>query len=113
MLILSKNKLVGLNFVISFILNLLLWIFLYWQVQPQVDPIVLNYNIYFGISLIGPWWHVFLWPLTGLVIWLINLILILIWSKKNQLLATFLSWTTILIQLLLIVVGIFVVMLNR
>ena len=109
----NKNKPVGLNFAVSFVLNIFLWIILYWQVPPQVDPIVLKYNIYFGISLIGPWWQVFLWPLTGLIFWLINLILVLIWSKKSRLLTLFVSYTTILIQLLLIVIGFFVVMLNK
>jgi len=85
---------------------------LYWKIQPQVDPIVLNYNIYFGISLIGAWWQVFLFPLTGLVVWLINLILVSIWSKKERLLASFLSYTTTLIQILLIIIAFFMVMVN-
>jgi len=110
--ILSKNKVINRNFILSFVLNLLLWGFLYWKIQPQVDPIVLNYNIYFGISLIGAWWQVFLFPLVGLVIWLINLILVAIWSKKERLLASFLSYTTTLIQILLIIVSIFMVMVN-
>jgi hypothetical protein len=112
MSLLSKNKVINRNFILSFILNLLLWIFLYWKIQPQVDPIVLNYNIYFGISLIGDWWHIFTLPLVGLVIWLINLILVAIWSKKEQLLTSFLSYTTTLIQILLIIVSIFMVMVN-
>lgn len=112
MLILPKNKIIRWNFIISFILNLLLWLFLYWRIQPQVEPVVLRSNIYFGISLIGEWWRVFSWPLIGLIILIINFILANIFIKDQRFLAYFLILTATLCQMILIIISLFAVLLN-
>jgi len=113
MSILVKNKIVRYGFLINFILNLLLWAFLYWQIQPQVEPVVLKSNIYFGISLIGNWSQVFLWPLLGFWILIVNYILACIFLKSRRFLAYFFILTALLCQIILIAVSFFAVLLNK
>ena len=110
--ILPKNKIIHWNFIISFILNLLLWLFLYWRIQPQVEPVVLRSNIYFGISLIGGWYTGFFWPLIGLIILIINFILANIFIKNQRFLAYFLMLTATLCQIVLVITSFFAVLLN-
>ena len=111
-MLLAKNKTYRWNFFVSAILNLMTWIFLYWQIQPQVEPVVLRYNIYFGINLIGPWWQVFWWPLLGLIILIVNFILANWMLRNNRFLSYFLVYTATLCQILLAVVSFFAVLIN-
>jgi hypothetical protein len=107
-----KNKIVRWNFLLSLLLNFLTWIFLYWQVTPQTEPVSLRYNIYFGVNLIGEWWQVFWLPLFGLVFLIINYILTLAFIKKERVPAYFLTYGTTLLQILVAVLAVFTVLIN-
>ena len=72
-----SNKTISLNLILSMLLNLIIWAGFYLQVTPRVEPVALRYSIYFGIDLIGPWWHVFVFPVIGFVILVVNFIKIL------------------------------------
>ncbi|MFA6909244.1 MAG: hypothetical protein WC289_05195 [Patescibacteria group bacterium] len=55
------------------------------RLHPTADPVPLHYNIYFGIDLIGAWWHIFLFPGIGLLILLLNsTLLFLVTLDKMQ-----------------------------
>ncbi|MFH1456880.1 MAG: hypothetical protein ABIF17_02055 [Patescibacteria group bacterium] len=112
MAILSKNTIVRFNFIFGFILNIALWLFLYWQVEPQTEPIILRSNIYFGISFIGDWWRVFFLPLVGFVILIVNFILANVLLKHKPFLTYFLMLTSTLCQIVLIIISFFAVLLN-
>jgi len=112
MALLPKNKTIRWNFILSSLINLAIWFFLYWQVEPRVEPLALRYNIYFGINLIGPWWHVFWWPVLGLLFIVINFSLAKFTVKKNYYLAYFLAYSSTLTQTLLAAISVFAVMIN-
>ena len=94
---------------IGFILNLCFWVFLLWNLEPTTELIPLHYNIYLGIDLIKPWWHVYQLPLIGLIIFLTNFILAFIIFKHNRLLAYFLLLASLVIQCVLFWAGILIV----
>ncbi len=108
-----KNKILRWNFLLGVFLNLVTWIFLYWQFAPQVDPVYLRYSVYFGINLIGDWWQVFYGPALGTLVLVLNYVLVLMCSKKSRFAAYFLAFGASAVQLLLIVSCIFLVMINR
>jgi hypothetical protein len=107
-----KNKVVRWNFFISLGLNLLAWLFLYWRIQPQANPIFLGYTIYWGVSLIGPWWQIFGLPLFGLLTILINYFFTFLMIRKDRVPAYFFIWATDLIQVLILIISIYLVLIN-
>jgi hypothetical protein len=113
-----RNKLVlVLNFVALF-LNLALWVFLFFQLkkilasQPEVTAIPLHYNVFLGIDLIGQWYHAFILPLIGLVVVIVNFILAFALYSKKILISYFLSFTSLLTQLILIVASLLIILIN-
>lgn len=38
---------------------------LIYFIRPSETPIVLHYNVYFGVDLLGIWWQVYALPLLG------------------------------------------------
>ena len=98
---LIADKFMLITFIISLIANIALWGFLFWRIRPQVEPIYLHYNIYFGIDLIGPWYKIYLIPLSGLIFLIINLIISLLIYKKEKVISYFLMSTVIICQVFL------------
>lgn len=41
----------------------LLWYF----IRPSEMPLVLHYNVYFGVDLLGTWWQAYILPLLGVL----------------------------------------------
>lgn len=53
------------------VVPLVVWIaslgLLGYFIRPSETPIVLHYNVYFGVDLLGIWWQAYLLPLLGAV----------------------------------------------
>lgn len=101
----------------NFSLSLVLWFFsfawLYFKIEPQVEPVALRYTVYFGIDLIGPWWYVYLIPLIGLIILTINFTGAYLIYLNTKILAHLIILTTAVIQVLLVILSILIHLLNR
>ena len=49
------------NFLISSVVLLLAgWGALSYFIRPRETPIILHYNVYFGVDLLGAWWQAYL-----------------------------------------------------
>ncbi len=100
------------------ILNILLWVFLIWQMNGIVQElgrtatIPLHYNIYFGIDKFGLWWKVFFLPLFGSIIFLVNVIGALLIYNHKSLVSHFLIATATAIQLIIWLASIFIILIN-
>ncbi len=46
---------------------------LWWFVRPREDLVILRYNAYLGIDLLGVWWQIFLVPALTFFFVLVNL----------------------------------------
>lgn len=112
MVLYFKNKIIRWSLIFSIIFNILLWILFYFRIPIQIEPIILRYNIYVGINLIGPWQNVFYFPLAGLLIIILNFILAKWVYKKDRLPANFLVITALISQIILLVLGVLLVMMN-
>jgi len=113
-----RNKTLLILMILSFIINVLLWIFLYWQIKkiidsnPEYTTIPLHYNVFFGIDKYGEWYKIFFMPLTGLIIFLVNSITsFMIYSKKN-ILSYFLTLITLISQVILAIAGTLIILIN-
>lgn len=108
-----KDKVVLTNLILSLVLWFFSIIWLYFKIDPQVEPVALRYTIYFGIDLIGPWWYVYLVPLIGIIIFIINFTGAYLIYLNTKILAHLIILATAVIQVLLVIVSILIHLLNR
>jgi len=97
-----KDKLIIICIILSFLLNAVIWIILYYKIKPTAIPIPLHYNIYFGIDLIGEWYKIYFIPGFGLIIFFINLIISFIIYKTEKIISYFLIFASMFSQLILL-----------
>ncbi len=68
----KRDRLILATLIVSAVLNILAWLIIpiyFWHISGFA---VLQYNIYFGISSLGPWLMLFFMPLAGLLVAIIN-----------------------------------------
>lgn len=62
-----------------FITTALLWlssfVIIGYGIGKRETAIVLHYNVYFGIDALGSWWQAFFIPLSGVLMWLVHILL--------------------------------------
>ena len=76
---------IRLYFIVLLGLNLLIWLIVYFiNVSVSQDLVVLHYNIDFGVDLIGSVERIYIIPLLGLIIILVNAVLIFIFSRSKD-----------------------------
>lgn len=97
-----RNRLNLILFSASLVLNIGLWIFLYFQIKPSQHPIPLHFSIYFGIDVIDKWYKIYIIPGLGLVFILANFLLGAIIYRSEKILSYFLNFIAIFLQILLI-----------
>lgn len=74
----------------SFFVNLLNWAMLAYFIRPVDFLIILHYNVYFGVDILGNWQEVFFLPGTGTFFWVVNFILSYFFYLKKERVATYL-----------------------
>lgn len=107
-----RNKIFLLNLGLVFIVNLIMWLLLIVNFWQRSDYIILGYNIYFGISDLGVWYEIYLLPLVGLIIAVINFLLALYFYLPARVLSYFLAFTASIINFILFVASLLLVYSN-
>ena len=98
--------------VASLALNLFTWGWLLFYIRPQDEPVFLHYTVLFGVDFTGDWYQVFLVPLGGLFVLLINMILGWMLFHKDDFAGYVLNAVSFLTQIILLVTSILLVLLN-
>lgn len=83
-------------------LNLFLWVYIGLKIKPTGQLIALHYNVVEGIDWHANWYYVFLAPLFGLIIYLINLFIAIYLFPSKKLAGFMFLAATILVQIILI-----------
>lgn len=99
-------------FALGLALNLFVWLWLWLHIPSELDELFLHYNILFGVDLIGPAWHIYLVPLSGLIILLTNVFLGWALFKKEPFASYILNFSACFVQLFLIIDAYLLVLLN-
>lgn len=108
-----KNKIIAWLFFVSLAVNILEWILLKIFVQPVDFPIIMHYNVYFGVDLLGNWKQVFILPLVGIILFIINLVLAIHFYNLKERIASYLLLIAVLmLQLSLLVASVSVIIIN-
>jgi len=104
---LFKQKSIIILLSISLLLNIALWFVLIFLLKSQGEfPLILHYNVFHGADILGRHHELFSLPITGLIILGINtsLVFYAFKYKKDLLVYTLLS-TALLSQVLLLIAG--------
>lgn len=107
-----KDKNIVFLSVFGLLVNICLWIFLVNNKIESDYPIILHYNLFFGVDYLGNYEKIYLIPLTGLIIIFINSILGHILYAKEKLVAYFLIFNMLIIQIFLLFAGYLVIKVN-
>lgn len=107
-----KDRLILTILVLSFVINITLWIFLKVFIKPGPVPLTLHYTIYFGPDLLGEAWQVFTIPLVGLAVIFINTVLGFLIYPRDKFTAYFLISILPVVQIFLWIGAITLVMIN-
>lgn len=98
---------------LNIISNAINWLSLRIWIKPVEFPIILHYNVYFGVDLAGDYRQVFVLPLIGFILFGINLILSLYFYKQKERISSYiLMIAALMIQLSLIVASASVILIN-
>ena len=82
---LSSYFFIRLYFIVLLGLNLFSWLVVYLiNINVSQDLVVLHYNVDFGVDLIGSVKRVYIIPFLGLIVILVNLILVLAFSRGRD-----------------------------
>lgn len=95
-----RNALVQWVIIVSLVINFINWGLIAYFIRPVDFPIILHYNVYFGVDVIGSWWQVYFLPLIGLLILAVNTILgFLFYQQKERIVAHLLVLATFIVQI--------------
>lgn len=64
--------------------------FLGFVIRPRETPIVLHYNVYFGVDLLGAWWQAYLLPAAVLFLLAFHLFLARYFYRRRERVASYL-----------------------
>ncbi len=87
-------------FLLLFSAVLIFYLFYVLSIKEMESPfIVLHSSVYFGVDLIGEGWHLFLFPITGFIFFLINWFVADRLWKMSHLYTRLLLITTVFIEI--------------
>lgn len=82
-------------------LNAMSWIALLVKVRGSEDVVPWHYTVYFGVDRLGDWWVVMRYPLYGLAVIALHLIVALMVYHRRRLYAYLVFSVAVAIQLML------------
>lgn len=97
---------------LSFVVNILIWLWLAFRIPPQSEQVFLHYNILFGVDFVGAWWNVYLLPLTGLFVFIVNFVIGWLLFNKDKFITIILQTVNLISQIFLLIVAALLVFLN-
>ena len=107
-----KDRFVQLCLMSSILINISMWFLLLVSISPSEFPIPLHYNVFFGIDYIDSWYKVFLIPCFGILTLLVNFVLTYLLYLKERILSYFLTLTTLIVHVFLIIASYLIIGLN-
>lgn len=94
-----KNSLVHWTLISAIFLNIANWSITAFFIRPTEVEIILHYNVYFGVDIVGMWWQAYLLPAVGTVFMVVNTILAyLLFSRRERIAAHLFLLASFIIQ---------------
>jgi len=95
------------------VVNVADWLTLRFLLRPVTDAVILHYNVYFGVDMIGEPDQAYWLPAIGLILFMINFLFsIYFYAKKERIATHILLMASLMIQLSLMVAIASVIIIN-
>jgi len=107
-----KNKIIMSIFSLSCFANISLWVFLFKNQKNSDLPIILHYNLFFGVDYLGRYNEIYLIPTVGAIIIIINTVLGYLLYERERLASYFLAFNIFIVQSFLLLAGYLIVKIN-
>lgn len=107
-----KNRTVSRVNTLSFTLNLIIWIYLLLERIPGGMPMILHYNLFVGVDVVGEYDRLFLLPAVGLLLFATNTILGHYFYRIERLATYLLALNTLIIQVFLLLASYLIIRVN-
>ena len=111
-LLFLKHKPNTVFLVVALVMHLFLWAYILWYIGPQDQQLFLHYTMFFGVDLIGSWYMVYIIPVGGLCLFLLNTVLAWFMFSVDRLASYFFLATTVGCHIFLGMAAYMVVFLN-
>jgi len=99
--------------ILSFLVNLTNVVSLVTLVKPVDFPIILHYNVYFGVDVLDSWEKVYIMPLIGFFLFIVNTLLgIYFYKQKERIASHVLAIANLMVQLSLLVASVGIILIN-
>ncbi len=86
-----------------------------WRILPIASEkpfIPLHYNVYMGVDAFGPWYAIFILPLLGVGLLVVNLVFAAAFYRREHMLVAFFAVATFVTELVLLAAMVLIVLLN-
>ncbi len=107
-----KNKIIMSIFALSCLVNVSLWMFLFKNQKSSELPVILHYNLFFGVDYLGGYNEIYLIPIVGVIVIIINTILGYLLYERERLASYFLTFNIFIVQSFLLLAGYLIVEIN-
>ena len=100
---------------ISALFTSISFLVIYYKIKPQDNPevpVALHYNVIVGVDLYGRGRNLFLVPLTGLIILILNIVIYRLLRHRQKLLAEFVVIVTAVVTMILCASVLFLLKVN-
>ena len=84
------NPIIQWLLIVSLFFNLVDWGLLAYFIRPSESAVILHYNVFFGVDILGEWWQAFLLTGTGTLFLLTNLLLAYLFYQGKERIASYL-----------------------
>ena len=91
------------SIILAVLANAGLWVALFQTVAPVDSPIILHYNVYFGVDVIGNWKSLFFMPTLAAALLFLNLVLSRFFYYKERPVSYLFAGVALILQLLIAV----------
>ncbi len=108
-----QNPIVDWLLILNLLINFVNWLVLIFFLQPVDFPLILHYNVYFGVDLKGNYTKAFLIPLAGFLLTLINFWLsFYLYREKERIASYLLLLAALMVQTSLLIYSLSLIIIN-
>ena len=108
-----QDRFLRMALLLGSLFNSMLWLLLAYHINAFPEIMPLHYNIYYGIDSYGPWHYIFIMPLVGLIILVINFLFSLLVLSREKALSYLLLGSASFAQLIILISGFTVIAINQ
>ncbi len=106
------DRIINFALFFSFCVNMLIWFYIYKNKITGDYPVILHYNLIFGVDYLGDYFKAYFIPFIGLVILILNTFLSHYFYSRERLASYFLVINILIIQVFLLFAGYLIVRVN-